>query len=148
MYWQPISTAHHTDNGLRIKSATTRGGTIEDIYFQNCTMDSVRNVFSFTLNWNPAYSYSELPKGYNYETIPAHWKSMLQKVTPVEKGIPHAKDIYVNNLKVTNAQNIFTASGLEQSWLTNFVYSNSTFQWRYHGTDGIYQRMEIQQRRI
>ncbi|MES2374909.1 MAG: glycoside hydrolase family 28 protein [Bacteroidota bacterium] len=119
--------AHHTDNGLRIKSATTRGGTIEDIYFTNCTMDSVRNVFSFTLNWNPAYSYSELPKGYNYETIPAHWKSMLQKVTPVEKGIPHAKDIYVNNLKVTNAQNIFTASGLEQSWLTNFVYSNSVF---------------------
>ncbi len=90
-------------------------------------MDSVRNVFSFTLNWNPAYSYSELPKGYNYETIPAHWKSMLQKVTPVEKGIPHAKDIYVSNLKVTNAQNIFTASGLEQSWLTNFVYSNSVF---------------------
>ncbi|MEO8172534.1 MAG: glycoside hydrolase family 28 protein [Sediminibacterium sp.] len=120
-------TARHTDNGLRIKSATTRGGTIEDIYFQNCKMDSLKNVFSFTLNWNPAYSYSELPKGYNYETIPAHWKSMLQKVTPVEKGIPHAKDIYVNNLTVTNAQNIFSASGLEQSWLTNFVFSNSTF---------------------
>lgn len=120
-------TAHHTDNGLRIKSATTRGGTIEDIYFENCTMDSLKNVFSFTLNWNPAYSYSELPKGYNYETIPAHRKSMLQKVTPVEKGIPHAKDIYVSNLTVTNAQNIFTASGLEQSWLTNFVFKNSTF---------------------
>ncbi|MDB5210687.1 MAG: glycoside hydrolase family 28 protein [Sediminibacterium sp.] len=120
-------TANHTDNGLRIKSATTRGGTIEDIYFQNCTMDSLKNVFSFTLNWNPSYSYSELPKGYNYETIPAHWKSMLQKVTPVERGIPHAKDIYVSNLKVTNAQTIFTASGLDQSWLTNFVYSNSSF---------------------
>jgi polygalacturonase len=120
-------TAQHTDNGLRIKSATTRGGTIEDIYFQNCTMDSLKNVFSFTLNWNPAYSYSELPKAYNYETIPAHWKSMLQKVTPVEKGIPHAKDVYVSNLKVTNALNIFTASGLEQSYLSNFVFSNSTF---------------------
>jgi polygalacturonase len=120
-------TAQHTDNGLRIKSATTRGGTIEDIYFQNCTMDSLKNVFSFTLNWNPAYSYSELPKEYKYEDIPAHWKSMLQKVTPVEKGIPHAKDVYINNLKVTNAQNIFTASGLEQSYLTNFVFTNSTF---------------------
>ena len=122
--------ANHTDNGLRIKSATTRGGTIEDIYFQNCTMDSVKNVFSFTLNWNPAYSYSELPKGISYDSIPAHWKSMLQKVTPVEKGIPHAKDVYVSNLKVTNALNTFTVVGLEQSYLTNFVYSNSTI-----GTD-------------
>jgi polygalacturonase len=25
--------AKHTDNGLRIKSATTRGGTVEDVYF-------------------------------------------------------------------------------------------------------------------
>jgi polygalacturonase len=120
-------TAQHTDNGLRIKSATTRGGTIEDIYFQNCTMDSLKNVFSFTLNWNPAYSYSELPKEYKYENIPAHWKAMLHKVEPVERGIPHAKDVYVSNLKVTNAQTIFTASGLEQSYLENFVYSNSTF---------------------
>ncbi|MBC7721172.1 MAG: glycoside hydrolase family 28 protein, partial [Pedobacter sp.] len=32
--------ARHTDNGLRIKSAFTRGGTIEDIYFQNSVMDS------------------------------------------------------------------------------------------------------------
>src|SRR6185312_11743650 len=81
-------TAAHTDNGLRIKSATTRGGTIEDIYFQNSRMDSVKNVFQYNLNWYPAYSYSELPKGYTYETIPAHWKSMLQKVTPAEKGTP------------------------------------------------------------
>ena len=119
--------ATHTDNGLRIKSATTRGGTIEDIYFQNVTMDSVKFIFNYTLNWNPAYSYSTLPKGIDPATVPAHWKSMLEKVTPAEKGIPHAKDIYVNNVNVTNAQSIFTATGLEQSNLTNFVYSNSSF---------------------
>jgi polygalacturonase len=117
--------ARHTDNGLRIKSATTRGGTIEDIYFRNVTMDSVKFVFNYTLNWNPSYSYSELPKGYTYETLPAHWKSMLEKVTPVERGIPHAKDIYVSNVTATNVQNIFSVVGLEQSLLTNFNYSNS-----------------------
>ncbi len=121
-------TARHTDNGLRIKSATTRGGTIEDIYFQNITMDSVKFIFNYTLNWNPSYSYSELPKGIQFDSIPAHWKSMLQKVTPVERGIPHAKDIYIDNVNVSNAQNIFTATGLEQSYLTNFVYSNSNLQ--------------------
>jgi polygalacturonase len=117
--------ARNTDNGLRIKSATTRGGTIEDIYFRNCTMDGIKNVFQFNLNWYPAYSYSELPKGYVYENIPAHWKSMLQRVTPVERGIPHAKDIFVDNVKVTNAQNAFGATGLEQSYLSNFVFSNT-----------------------
>src|SRR5690606_33455882 len=68
--------ARHTDNGLRIKSATTRGGTIEDIYFENSEMDSINNVFQFNLNWYPAYSYSTLPPGYSYDNIPAHWKAM------------------------------------------------------------------------
>jgi len=116
--------ARHTDNGLRIKSATTRGGTIEDIYFQNSLLDSVNNIFQFNLNWYPAYSYSTLPAGYTSENIPAHWKSMLQKVTPAEKGIPHAKNFYISNIRATNGQNAFVANGLEQSQLSNFVFSN------------------------
>lgn len=119
-------TATNTDNGLRIKSATTRGGTIGNIYFQNSRLDSVRNVFQYNLNWYPAYSYSELPKGYTYETIPAHWKSMLQKVTPVEKGIPYAKNFYISNITATNSTKAFEAAGLEQSLLDNFVYTNCT----------------------
>lgn len=118
--------ARNTDNGLRIKSATTRGGTIENIWFQNCKLDSVRNVFQYNLNWYPAYSYSELPKGYTYETIPAHWKSMLQKVTPAEKGIPYAKNFYISNITAINSAKAFEAAGLEQSLLDNFVYSNCT----------------------
>jgi polygalacturonase len=119
-------TARNTDNGLRIKSATTRGGTIEDIYFQNSKLDSVKNVFQYNLNWYPAYSYSELPKGYTYETIPAHWKSMLQKVTPAEKGIPYAKNFYISNITALNSGKAFEAAGLEQSLLSNFVYTNCT----------------------
>lgn len=118
-------TASHTDNGLRIKSATTRGGTIEDIYFQNCTLDSVNVVFNYTLNWYPAYSYAELPKGYSYDSVPDYWKTILQKVIPAEKGIPHAKDLYVSNLKVTHANTVFAAHGLETSPLSHFVYTQS-----------------------
>jgi polygalacturonase len=126
--------AKHTDNGLRVKSAFTRGGVVEDIYFQNSVLDSVRNVFQFNLNWYPAYSYSELPKGYVYDSIPAHWKSMLQKVTPVEKGIPAAKNFYVTNITATHAKVVFDAVGYQQSTLKNFVFSNSTVSASVLGT--------------
>lgn len=116
--------AKHTDNGLRIKSATIRGGTIENIYFQNSILDSTKNIFQFNLNWYPAYSYSELPKGYNYDSIPQHWKAMLHRVEPPEKGIPTAKGIYVNNIRATNSNKVFEVTGLEQSALRNFNYSN------------------------
>ena len=126
--------AKHTDNGLRIKSAFTRGGVVEDIYFQNSVLDSVRNVFQFNLNWYPAYSYSELPKGYNYDSIPAHWKSMLQKVTPPERGIPAAKNFYITNITATHAKVAFDAVGYPQSTLKNFVFTNSTVSAEVLGT--------------
>ncbi len=116
--------AKHTDNGLRIKSAFTRGGTIEDIYFQNSTLDSVNTAYQFNLNWYPAYSYSELPAGYVYDSIPAHWKSMLQRVTPVERGTPHAKNIFITNVKATNCTTAFVGGGYEKSLLENFVFTN------------------------
>jgi len=126
--------AKHTDNGLRLKSATTRGGIIEDIYFFNSALDSVNNVFQFNLNWYPAYSYTELPVGYRYDSVPAHWKALLQKVTPREKGIPNARNFYISNVKATNAQTAFVASGLEQSKLSNFNFSNSSIAAETFGT--------------
>lgn len=77
-----------TGNGFHIKSATTRGGSVEDIYFQNCSLDGVGTAFQFAMNWNPTYSYSKLPDGYSYDLLPAHWKVMLNKVEPTEKRHP------------------------------------------------------------
>jgi polygalacturonase len=119
-------SAKHTDNGLRIKSATTRGGTVEDVYFVNSVLDSVRNAYQFNLNWYPAYSYSELPKGYNIDSVPQHWRALVQKVTPPEKGIPYTKNFYVNNVKITNAQKAFEVNGLENSQIENFNFTNSS----------------------
>jgi polygalacturonase len=117
-----------TGNGFHIKSATTRGGTVEDIYFRNIEMDSVGNAFMFTMNWNPTYSYSSLPAGYKYDSLPAHWKIMLTKVEPESKGIPHFRDIYVSNVKVKYARRAISASGLTQSSLDNFNFNNVTIQ--------------------
>jgi len=126
--------AKHTDNGLRIKSAVTRGGVLEDIYFQNSVLDSINNVFQFNLNWYPAYSYSELPKGYSYDSIPPHWKAMLQKVTPAEKGIPSARNFYISNIRATNSKNAFVAAGLDKSILSNFNFTDCTIGAEVLGT--------------
>jgi len=117
--------AKHTDNGLRIKSATTRGGTVEDVYFVNSVLDSIRNAYQFNLNWYPAYSYSELPKGYHIDSVPQHWRALLQRVTPAEKGIPYTKDFYISNVKITNAYKAFEVNGLPQSQIENFNFTNS-----------------------
>jgi polygalacturonase len=116
--------AKGTGNGFHIKSATTRGGTVEDIHFQNIIMDSVGNAFMYTMNWNPSYSYSKLPEGYTWETLPAHWKVMLTKVEPEERGIPHFKDIYVSNVVVKQAKKAINGSGLDKSLLQNFHFEN------------------------
>jgi len=116
--------AKGTGNGLQIKSATTRGGGIEDIHFQNIQMDSVGNAFAFGMNWNPAYSYSTLPLGYNADSIPEHWKTMLHKVEPPEKGIPHYKDVFISNINVASAKRAINAEGLKESNLINFNFDN------------------------
>lgn len=116
--------AKGTGNGFHIKSATTRGGVVEDIHFRKVTMDSVGNAFMYTMNWNPTYSYSSLPAGYNYDSLPPHWKTMLQKVEPEERGIPKFKDVYVSDIKVKQARKAINASGLKQSSLDNFNFSN------------------------
>jgi hypothetical protein len=107
--------AHGTGNGFHIKSATTRGGTVEDIHLRNITMDSVGNAILFTMNWNPAYSYSSLPPGYNADSIPEHWKTLLHRVEPAERGIPHFNDIYITGMIVKSAKKAIVASGLENS---------------------------------
>lgn len=116
--------AKGTGNGFQIKSATTRGGLIEDIHFENVVMDSVGKAFLYTMNWNPTYSYSTLPAGYNYDSIPEHWKTMLRKVEPAEKGVPHFKDVFVSNIKVNYAKKAVSASGYEESILQNFNFDN------------------------
>jgi polygalacturonase len=117
-------TGNGTSNGLNLKSATTRGGTLEDIHFTNITMNGVGTAFQITMNWNPSYSYSKLPDGYTESTLPPHWKKMLTKVEPASKGIPHFKDVYISDIKATGAKKAVNAIGLQESQLQNFHFNN------------------------
>jgi polygalacturonase len=122
--WASNLTGYDTGNALNIKSATTRGGTVEDIYFNNITMHGVGNVLQVNPNWNPTYSYSTLPVGYNIDSVPAHWKKMLTHVEPKEKGIPKIQNINLYNIKATGAKKAIAANGLKTSTLKNFTFKN------------------------
>lgn len=126
-------TGRGTGNGFHIKSATTRGGTVEDIHFEKCTLDSVGNAFMFTMNWNPAYSYSSLPAGYVYDSLPAHWKVMLHKVEPPEAGTPHFRNIFVSDIAAKGVKKIINAAGLPVSALQNFHFNNLSIEGKSAG---------------
>ncbi|WP_405380008.1 glycoside hydrolase family 28 protein [Maribacter sp. LLG6340-A2] len=113
-----------TKNGLNIKSATTRGGTVEDIYLENIEMDSVRTFMEVSMNWNPTYSYSKLPEEFDPENIPVHWKKMLNTVEPATKGIPHFKNITLRNIKVKGAKKAINVKGLENSTVEHITLDN------------------------
>lgn len=111
-----------TSNGLNIKSAVTRGGTVEDIHFQNITLNGVGTAVQVTMNWNPSYSYSTLPQGYK-GSVPSYWKKLLAKVDPIQ-GIPHFQDIYISDVNATGAKKAINAQGMKEWALKDFHFNN------------------------
>ena len=117
--------AKGTKVGIHIKSALTRGGTVEDIKVDNIEMSDVGTAILLNMNWNPAYSYSTLPAGYTEATMPAHWKAMLTKVDP-SAGLPHFRDVVISNVRVQNAKTAISAEGQPNSLLENMTLANVT----------------------
>ncbi|MGI4867861.1 MAG: glycoside hydrolase family 28 protein [Janthinobacterium lividum] len=117
--------AKGTKVGIHIKSALTRGGTVEDIKVDNIEMSDVGTAILLNMNWNPAYSYSTLPAGYTEATMPAHWKAMLTKVDP-SAGLPHFRDVVISNVRVQNAKTAIAAEGQPNSLLENMTLANVT----------------------
>jgi hypothetical protein len=65
-------TVHHpTPVGILFKSAHTRGGTISNIDISDMHLQDVPTVFRVNLNWNPSYSYAEIPAGMT--DVPPYW---------------------------------------------------------------------------
>lgn len=121
-----------TKEGVRFKSAKTRGGYVEDVLVRGLKMDKVVLPFTFTLNWNPNYSYASIPAGMT--NVPKHWIVMNTPVTPVERGYCQFKDIRIENVEVTGANRIFTAEGLPAKTIQNVVFSNISAEGKTAGT--------------
>jgi len=123
-------------NGVLLKSASTRGGTIENIRISNVNCTDVPTPISVTMNWNPAYSYATAPTGAlpgGMTEPPDYWKILLTPVAP-EKGIPHFRDIQISDLKATGARQAFGVSSHADSPLQNFVLRNIDIEARAAGT--------------
>lgn len=127
-----------TRNGLRIKSAKTRGGVVEDVLVEDMEMTDVRYPFTFQFNWYPAYSYCKIPENY-IGKIPEYWVILTEEVSK-GKGIPHAKDLHIKNVQVhlSGERNVeseaFDIKGLEEAPFENFVFENVKIQAKKFGT--------------
>jgi polygalacturonase len=107
--------------GVLFKSASTRGGTIENVNIKNVTLESVATALSVTLNWNPSYSYAKMPE--DVKNPPDYWKVLTEAVPP-EKGLPHFRKVHITGLKATGAQRAFAVSSYKESPLEDFELSD------------------------
>lgn len=121
-----------TKEGVRFKSAKTRGGYVEDVLVRGLKMENVPLPFTFTLNWNPSYSYASIPEG--MKNVPPYWVVMNTPVMPVERGYCQFRNIRIENIEVVGANRIFTASGLPDKTIQNVQFSNITAEGKEAGS--------------
>ncbi|MDE3165114.1 MAG: right-handed parallel beta-helix repeat-containing protein [Acidobacteriota bacterium] len=107
--------------GILFKSASTRGGTIENIAIRDVEMTGVATPISVTLNWNPAYSYAKIPEG--MKDYPAYWR-VLTAAVPPEKGLPHFRNVRISDVKATGARRAFQVNSYKDAPLIDFSFTN------------------------
>jgi polygalacturonase len=103
--------------GVLFKSASTRGGMIENIDIRNVTLEGVATALNVSLNWNPSYSYAKMPD--DVKNPPDYWKVLTEPVPP-EKGMPHFRKVRISGVKATGAQRAFAVSSYKESPLEDF----------------------------
>lgn len=113
--------ANNTNCAIRLKSALTRGGGLSHINIYNIETHKVRVPVEVTLNWNPSYSYAKLNK--ESDTIPPHWKVMLEEV-PADKAIPVFRDVHIKNVVAKDSELAMYVSGVKDSYIENFVWED------------------------
>jgi hypothetical protein len=120
-----------TKEGVRFKSAKTRGGFVENVIIRGLKMENVPLPFTFTLNWNPSYSYAAIPEG--MKDVPPYWIVMNTPVVPVERGYCLFRNIRIENVEVAGANRIFTAAGLPDKFIENVTFANVTAEGKEAG---------------
>jgi polygalacturonase len=98
-------TAIDTKNGARIKSARGRGGVVENISFDNWTMENVGEAITVT----------------NYYMMEGETKSSEE---PVSKRTPIFRNIAISNMVINGAKVLIDVEGLPEMPISNLQISN------------------------
>lgn len=126
-----------TDCGFRIKSSIARKGYIRDVRAENLEMVNVKYPFHWFLNWNPAYSWCELPQSYEGE-VPALWKKLLDR-TYMDTPDTDVSNITVDGVKAWNEpgyegiSRAFHIEGFEKAPIRDVVFKNMQMECREYG---------------
>jgi len=107
--------------GILFKSASTRGGTIENIVIEGMELENVATPVSVTFNWNPSYSYAKMPEG--VKDAPDYWRVLTEPVPP-KKGLPHLRKVRISDLHATGARQAFSVVSYQDSPLLDFAFNN------------------------
>jgi polygalacturonase len=113
-----------TTAGVIFKSAKTRGGVVEDVLIRGLRLENVPTAFSFTLDWNPSYSYATIPR--DSTNPPAHWRLLATPVMPAERGLAEFRNITIEDVTVVGARRIFAAAGLPTKPIRDVRWRNVT----------------------
>jgi polygalacturonase len=104
-------------NGVLFKSARTRGGNAHDIRIHDLKLEGVAIPIRINMNWNPSYSYAEIPAG--LKDVPPYYYVLATHV-PEDKGLPHFADVHIWNIQATGAKTAILVSAYPNATLDNF----------------------------
>lgn len=104
-------------SGVLLKSAKVRGGGGENLRIHDLHLTNVRIPIQVNLNWNPSYSYAEMPK--DVQNPPPYWKVLTEKV-PEDKGLPRFRDVHIWNIEATGAKTAIAIAAYPNAKLENF----------------------------
>ena len=116
-----IKVIEHVPVGILFKSAHTRGGFAENIKLHDFTMTNIPVVMRVTMNWNPSYSYAEIPAGIT--EYPPYWKVLATHVSD-EQGRAHVHDVHIWNITATGAKTGFEVDAYKEALLERFQFDH------------------------
>lgn len=99
---------HGCGEVVRFKTRMGRGGTVEDVLYENIEAEGVRTVFNFNMD---AFATTWLPEGF-------------RTPVPAELGTPVFRNIRIRNLVARNCVSAGRLTGIAESPLRDIVLQN------------------------